>query len=164
MVAMANNEVEAVPSPTVEEIAARQSAVEAASQALQLEISKTLLTGTLATTRGAMQVLQGVTGIMLASYTALLGAFGKTWHVSRISAVVLALPIVCYIVSLLIGFGQVLFYQGARITLGDLTSGVAAFESVVSKQRRQLILPLIFLLLGIGAVTLVIAKILRGGW
>jgi hypothetical protein len=163
MAAMPNNELEAVPSLSVEEIAARQSAVEATSQALQLEISKALLTGTLATTRGAIQVLQGVTGIMLASYTALLGAFGKTMHVSRVSAVVLASPIICYVVSLLIGFGQVLLYRGARITLGDLASGVEAFESVVSKQRRQLILPLIFLLLGMGAVTLVIVKILRAG-
>ena len=160
---MPNNEVKGVPSLSVDEIA-RQSAVEAASQALQLEISKSLLTGTLATTRGAMQVLQGVTGIMLASYTGLLGAFGKTWHVSRISAVVLALPIVCYVGSLLIGFGQVLFYRGARITLGDLASGVAAFESVVSKQRRQLILPFIFLLLCMGAMSVVIVKVVGAGW
>jgi hypothetical protein len=157
------NDLAGMVRAPAEEIAARRIAVEAAAQALQLEISKSLLTGTLATTRGAMQVLQGVTGIMLASYTALLGGFGKQMHVNRISAFVLASPIVFYIVSLLVGFGQVLLYSGARITLGDLESGVKAFESVVSKQRRQLILPLIFLLLGMGAVMLVIVRILRAG-
>lgn len=152
-----------VSSSTPEEIAARQSAVEASSQALQLEISKALLAGTLATTRGAMQVLQGVTGILLASYTALLVGFGKQLHVNRMSAVELALPIIFYILSLMVGFGQVMLYNGARITLGDLASGVRAYESVVSKQRRQLIVPLIFLLLGLGAVTMVVVRIVQLG-
>ena len=108
-----------------------------------------------------MQILQGLSGIFLASYTALLAGFGKQLHVNRLSAVLLASPILCYMASLLIGFGQVLFYRGARITLGNLDSGIAAFETVVKAQRRQLILPLLFLLAGLIAVVLITVKLLR---
>lgn len=48
-----------------------------ASRELLLEISKTLLSGTLASTRGAMQLLQGLSGFLLASYTTVLVGFGK---------------------------------------------------------------------------------------
>jgi hypothetical protein len=145
------------------EAEARRAAAETASETLLLEMSKALLTGTLATTRGAMQILQGVTGILLASYTALLAGFGKQAHVDKISAILLAMPIVFYILSLLTGFVQVILYRGAKLTLGDFESGVKAFEAVVRKQRRQLILPLLLMLMGLGSVLLVIEKILRMG-
>ncbi len=156
---MADPQPTAIPSDGNE--APTVSPAEAAQQQLLLEISKSLLTGTLATTRGAMQILQGVTGILLASYTAFLAGFGKQLHVSRLSAVLLASPIFCYILSLFIGFGQVLFYRGARITLGDLDSGIRAYETVVSAQRKQLIVPLLFLLAGVVMVVIVTVRILK---
>jgi hypothetical protein len=137
------------------------SKVAAVQEQLLLEISKSLLTGTLATTRGALQVLQGVSGLLLASYTTLLAAFGRQFHASQIPTALLASPIAFYILSLLAGFGEVLFYRGSRITLGDLESGIDAYETVVSAQRRQLILPLLFLLAGVTAVVIITVKLLR---
>lgn len=63
-----------------------------ASRELLLEISKTLLSGTLASTRGAMQLLQGLSGFLLASYTTVLVGFGKELHVERLRPTWLALP------------------------------------------------------------------------
>jgi hypothetical protein len=141
--------------------AAEIAAVEEASRQLLMEISKSLLSGTLATTRGAMQMLQGLSGFLLASYTTLLVGFAKQLPIERLQPILLGLPIVFYILSLLTGFGQVLLYRGANLTLGDLQSGVKAYEKVVSAQRKHLVLPLIFLFAGLAAVTIVIVEILR---
>lgn len=148
-------------SPNDDPKAPLDSAVELASQQLLLEISKTLLSGTLATTRGAMQILQGLTGILLASYTTLLVGFGKQVGIDRIPALLAASPIVFYILSLLSGFGQILLARGARITLGDLISGMEAYEAVVSAQRKQLILPLVLLFAGLVAVIVVTVYLLK---
>lgn len=137
------------------------STVETASQQLLLEISKTLLSGTLAATRDAMQILQGLTGILLASYMTLLVGFGKQVGVDRIPTLVAALPIVFYILSLLSGFGQILLYHGARIIIGDLLSGLEAYEAIVTAQRKQLILPLIFSFAGLVSVVIVTVYLLN---
>lgn len=149
------------PSPTRDPEAPANAAVEAASQQLLLEISKSLLTGTLATTRGAMQILQGLTGILLASYASLLVGFGKQVGMNRIPRFAAAAPIVFYVLSLATGFGQVIFYRGARIVLGDLYSGMEAYERVVKAQRRQLIAPLILLFAGLAACVVVSVYVLR---
>ena len=138
-----------------------KSDVELAEEQLLLEISKALLSGTLATTRGGLQVLQSLTGILLASYSTLLVGFGKQVGIDRIPAFIAAAPMVFYILSLLVGFGQIVLYRGACLRLGDLGSGLKAYESVVSAQRKHLILPLIFLILGLAAVVTVIICLLR---
>ena len=68
--------------------------VDAMSNQLLLELSKALLSGSLSTVRGAMQLLQGITGILLGSYTAILVGFGKQVGVGRLPLVLVALPIV----------------------------------------------------------------------
>jgi hypothetical protein len=143
------------------DIAANKLPVNDEERQLLLEISKTLLSGTLATTRGSMQVLQGLAGILLASYTTLLVGFGKQVGIDRIPILIAGGPIAFYIASLLVGFGQTMLYRGARIRLGDLESGMEAYEAVVSAQRKQLILPSIFLFLGLIAVVIVILDLMR---
>jgi hypothetical protein len=146
-------------SPSTE--ARVDSSVEMASQQLLLEISKTLLTGTLAATRGTMQTLQSLTGILLAAYSTLLVGFGKQVGIDRIPKVAAAAPVVLYVFSLLAGFVQTILYRGAPITLGDLRSGMQAYETVVAAQRRQLILPALLLLGAIVANGVVAAYVLR---
>lgn len=136
------------------------AAVEEVSQQLQLEISKMLLSETLATVRGAMQILQGLSGILLASYTSILVGLGKQIGIDKIPAIVVALPIVFYTLSLLSGFVQIVLYRGAQITLGDLISGVKAYETVVSTQRKFLILPLILSFAGLVSLAIVITQLL----
>jgi hypothetical protein len=148
------------PPPSPAPKAPPDSAVEAVSQQLLLEISKTLLSGTLATTRGAMQILQALTGILLASYSTLLVGFGKQVGINRVPVVVAGLPILFYILSLLSGFGQILLPRGARLIIGDLDSGVQAYEALVSAQRRQLILPLILSFAGLVATVVITACLL----
>jgi hypothetical protein len=145
------------PTPDAQQI----SEVEAASRQLLLEMSKTLLSGTLATTRGAMQILQGLTGILLASYTTLLVGFGKQVGFNQIPIRLAALPVLLYLLSLFIGFGQILLYRGVWLTIGDLRSGLDAYEALVAAQRRQLILPLIFSFAGLVATVVVAVRLLR---
>jgi len=134
---------------------------EALSQQLLLEISKTLLSGTLATTRGAMQILQGLTGILLTSYATLLVGFSKNLGINRLPYLLAAAPIVFYTLSLVIGFGQLMLYRGARITIGDLVSGLEAYEALVSAQRKQLIAPLILSFCGLATVVIIAFHLLR---
>ena len=142
-------------SPSSETTSAAATSVEAAAQQLLLEISKTLLSSSLASTRGAIQVLQGLTGLLLTSYTTLLMGFGKEIGIDKIPALVAALPIVCYLLSLVSSFGQMALFRGERLTLGDLLSGMEAYEALVSAQRKQLILPLSLSLAGLLAVVVV---------
>ncbi|MGB6131458.1 MAG: hypothetical protein WBG54_06740 [Acidobacteriaceae bacterium] len=132
-----------------------------AERQLLLEISRTLLSGSLATTRGAVQMLQALSGLLLTSYTTLLIGFGQRLRISKLHPAVLGLPILFYTVSLLISFGQVFFYRGAHFALGDLEKGLEAYEEVTSEQRRQLVWPLVFLVAGLAAVTVVIVEVLR---
>lgn len=149
------------PAPTANETTdASINKTEALSQQLLLEISKALLSGTLATTRGAMQILQGITGALLTSYTTLVVGFGKNVGMNRLSPVLAALPIIFYSLSLIVGFGQIMLYQGKRIIIGDLISGFDAFESIVSIQRKQLIVPLILSFLGLGSLVLIAIRLL----
>jgi hypothetical protein len=127
-----------------------------------LEISKLLLNSSLASTRGALQILQGVTGLLLASYTAVLaGVLRQVQHITRSGIVLAALPIVFYVLSLIIGFLQIMLDRGDSLTLGDLPGSFKAYEARVSTQRKQLILPLTFLLFGVTAVVVVVVEILR---
>lgn len=135
--------------------------VDDAERQLLLEISKSLLSGSLATTRGAVQMLQALSGLLLTSYTTLLIGFGQRLRISKLHPAVLGLPILFYTVSLLISFGQVFFYRGAHFALGDLEKGLEAYEEVISEQRRQLVWPLVFLVAGLGAVTVVIIEVLH---
>ncbi len=135
---------------------------ESASQQLLVEISKSLLAGSLAATRGALQILQGVTGLLLAAYTAVLaGAIRQVQHITKLGIALAALPIAFYALSLLSGFLQIMLDRGDSLTLGDLSGGFTAYEARVSKQRKQLILPLAFLLLGLAAVVFVVVEVLR---
>ncbi len=136
-------------------------AVNEAERQLLLEISKSLLSGSLATTRGAVQMLQALSGLLLTSYTTLLVGFGQRLNIGKIHPILLGLPIAFYTISLLISFGQVFFYRGAHFALGDLESGLKAYEEVISEQRRQLVWPLVFLVGGLVSVTVVIAELLH---
>lgn len=138
-----------------------ESTVEKASQELLIEISKTLLSSSLAATRGAMQILQGVTGILLASYTTLLVGFGKEIGINNIPVPIAVLPIVFYILSLISAFGQVARYRGTSLVIGDLLSGIEAYEAVMAAQRKHLILPLFLSLAGIVSVIVVIEYLLN---
>ncbi|HTX40991.1 MAG TPA: hypothetical protein VMD25_04130 [Acidobacteriaceae bacterium] len=138
-----------------------EDAVQDVERQLLLEISKSLLSGSLANTRGAVQMLQALSGLLLTSYTTLLIAFGQRLRAGALHPIVLGLPILFYTISLLISFGQVFFYRGARFSLGDLPEGFEAYERVVAAQRRQLIWPLVFLIAGLAAVTVVIVEVLR---
>ena len=138
-----------------------ESTVEKASQELLIEISKTLLSSSLAATRGAMQILQGVTGILLASYTTFLVGFGKEVGINKIPVIIAVLPIVLYILSLISAFGQVALYHGARLVIGDLHNAFEAYEAVIAAQRKQLILPLFLSLAGIVSVIIVIEYLLN---
>lgn len=151
------------PSLTGDKSHASSSAdtVQDAERQLLLEISKSLLSGSLATTRGAVQMLQALSGLLLTSYTTLLVGFGQRLRVGKLHPTVLGLPILFYTVSLLISFGQVFFYRGAHFALGDLPSGLTAYEKVISAQRRQLVWPLGFLVAGLVSVTVVIVELLR---
>ncbi len=138
-----------------------EAAARDGEQQLLLEISKTLLSSSLATTRGAVQMLQALSGLLLTSYTTLLIGFGQRLGAGKLHPVVLGLPILFYTVALLISFGRVFLYRGTHFVLGDLEGGLAAYEALVAEQRRQLVWPLVFLIAGLAAVTLVIVEVLR---
>jgi hypothetical protein len=135
-------------------------AAETAKQQLLLEMSKALLSGALASTRGAMQILQGLTGVLLTSYITLLVGFSKQLSLETLPAIILVLPIFFYMLSLLTGFLQIILFRGARVILGDLRSGFNAYEAIVNAQRKQLIMPLVLTLAGITSV-IIIAICLR---
>jgi hypothetical protein len=80
-------------------------------------------------------------------------------HVERLRPTWLVLPFACYVLSLLIGFVQVLMYRGTHFVLGDLAGGLKAYETLVSAQRKQLILPLLFLMAGIAFSVVVFVKL-----
>lgn len=147
-------------SPHVDEVALDSAAL-ADQRQLLLEISKALLTGTLAATRGAIQIIQGLTGVLLASYGTLLVGFGKQLHMNKLSPWQVGLPLIFYIVALLVGLGELLAYKGAKIVIGDLQSGVRAYEEVVAAQRRQLVLPVILLIAGFIAEMIVSARVIN---
>jgi hypothetical protein len=151
------------PGPPVDPVAppdlqSRQQVDEAERQLL-LEISKSLLTGSLTTTRGAVQMMQALSGLLLTSYTTLLVGFSQHIRSYRAGPFWLGLPIGCYTISLLISFGQVFFSRGTSLVIGDLTSGFQAYERVIAAQRRQLIWPLVFLVAGLAGVTIVIVRL-----
>lgn len=149
-------------SPITDGGVVHDGTAESAARQLLIEISKALLTGSLAATRGALQILQGVTGLLLASYTAVLaGVIRQVQHITKFGIVLAALPIFCYVLSLIIGFLQIVLDHGDSLTLGDLPGSFAAYEARVSTQRKQLVLPLAFLLLGVAAVVFVVVEILR---
>jgi hypothetical protein len=59
------------------------------------------------------------------------------------------------------GLGELLAYKGAKIVIGDLQSGVRAYEEVVAAQRRQLVLPVILLIAGFIAEMIVSARVIN---
>lgn len=139
----------AAPSP---EIHINPEALEIARQ-LQIEISKALLANSLASTRGSMQLLQALTGALLTSYTTLIIGFGQQIGINRLPVIVIVLPVLSYTLSLVIGFLSMAFQRGANLVLGDLASGVRAYEAVIQAHRQQLALPLIFTIAGLAATT-----------
>lgn len=147
-------------SPNVKEQQVVDDAAETVTQQLLLEMSKSLLSGTLASTRGAMQILQGITGVLLTSYTTLLVGFSKQLSLEKLPVIILVLPIFFYLLSLIIGFLQLILFRGARVILGDIHSSFEAYEAIVSAQRKQLILPLVLLLAGITSVIIVVILLL----
>ncbi len=88
----------------------RQKNVSDFEKSVILEISKLLLSSSLESIRGTIQVLQGLTGLLLTSYIALFLGLGKTLGLDKLPLFASILPILLLVLSLGIGFGMVVFY------------------------------------------------------
>ena len=108
-----------------------------------LEYTKILLASGLDYVRGVAQTLQTLTALLLTSYIALLAGLGKQMGLDLLPLSLYALPTGLLFASLIGGFWAAVRHEGAGFTAGDVISAVAAYETVLRKRRRQLVIPAI---------------------
>lgn len=116
---------------------------------LPMEISKLLLSSTIEYIQNTAQMLQAFTGLILTSYLTLLLGFPNKFWLSNIPDVVYLAPIIFFLSSILFNLLDSLRYTGFNFVFGDLESTIEVYERVLSARRKQMILPSVFLALGV---------------
>ncbi len=121
---------------------------------IQLEALKVLLSSSMDYVRNAMQVLQTLTSLLLTAYIALLVGFGKSLPIHTIP--LFLAPAVTLVVALGCGVFASISNSGVPFILGDFQSTISAYSKVVESRKRQIRLPLAFLLLSIIGIAIVV--------
>jgi len=119
---------------------------------LIIEIPKILLSNNLEYIRGTLQTLQSLTSILLTAYIALLVGFRKDVGLqNELTLLVAFLPILCWGSSLFWGFISAAVYLKSKneFRFGNLESTVTAYEEVLRRRRKQILLPAILSFLGL---------------
>jgi len=126
--------------------------------ALSMEIGKLIMSSSLEYARGASQVLQAVTGLLLTTYVALFVALGKEYGFFDVSPFITALPAAFFVASLGLLFARAATYKGGNFTFRDAEGTLAAYKRALDQRRGDLVIPSALTMLGIASLGFVLIE------
>lgn len=120
---------------------ARQQDIE---KSVQVEIHKSLINNTLEYIRSTAQVLNGVTGVLLSTYVALLVGFRRDTGFAGLGDWLYALiPMMLWVASLAGAFVMAVTSSRYDLVILDLRASMDTYAEVLRSRRRQLVWPAI---------------------
>ena len=138
----------------------REDPVAAPATALDLtgEITKLILSSNLTFLYGTTQVVQAATTLLFTTYLAWLYRIADGDFAATIPWTLLMLPAICWgLGGVLIFLNTIIYsYRGAPFTVGDLQSTVAAYEKMLGRRRRIVLLPTVLTLVGLGLLAIIL--------
>lgn len=138
----------------------REDPVEASEPTLDLkgEITKLILSSNLTFLYGTTQVVQAATTLLFTTYLAWLYRVADGELAARIPWGLLLLPAICWGLGVVLIFLNTIIYsyRGASFTVGDLQSTVAAYEQMLDRRRRIVLLPTALTLAGLGLLAVIL--------
>lgn len=145
------DELSAPPRPRVLVSASSDSVYEARrarqqdiEKGVQIDIHRSLINNTLEYIRNTAQVLNGVTGVLLSTYVALLVGFRKDTGFAGLGDWLWALiPAMLWMASLASAFVMAVTSSRYDLVILDLQAALETYAEVLHSRRRQLIAPAI---------------------
>jgi hypothetical protein len=131
---------------------------------MQIEAAKILLSSSIDFVKGATQVLQAFTSLLVTAYVAVLLGVTRTSGFDGFTSLIWALlPLVCWVASLAGGYMEAVSYQGSDLEFdseGNPINALETYERVLRDRRRHLIFPSVLSLIGILAFIISLFEVL----